>query len=227
MRRFAFLLCSAALFCAYLPVAFAQMGTDLFRRPAIAKVFNPVIGKGAEYENSQKGDKTTITQMGVVGRESVEGKDGYWIQFIMNTEKGVMIAKVLFTKDDFEFHRSIMQMPGQPAMELPYNGAMRDTKMRERLNEWHSVGTETITVPAGTFSCEHWRNDKDNSDIWTSDKVAPYGMVKEQRSGSGMVLTKILSDFPDRITGPVKKFDMQEMMQQMKERQQDRGQRNP
>ncbi len=51
--------------------------------------------------------------------------------------------------------------------------------MEENMNEWHSVGTESVTVPAGTFSCEHWRNDKSNSDIWTSDKVTPFGMVKE------------------------------------------------
>jgi len=30
-----------------------------------------------------------------------------------------------------------------------------------------------------------------------------------------MVLVKVLDNVPDRITGPVKKFDMQEMMQQM------------
>jgi hypothetical protein len=35
-----------------------------------------------------------------------------------------------------------------------------------------------------------------------------------------MVLVKVLSDVPDRITGPVKKFDMQQMMQQMQQQRQ-------
>ena len=94
-------------------------------------------------------------------------------------------------------------------------------KMEENMSDWHSVGTETITVPAGTFSCEHWRNDKNKSDIWTSDKVTPFGMVKSVSGhGDTQVLVKILDNATDRITGPVKQFDMQEMMQQMQQRRQ-------
>ena len=132
-----------------------------------------------------------------------------------------MTGKALITKDDFQFHRMIIQPPGQGAMEMPFNPSQnRDAKMQESLSEWHSVGTEPITVPAGTFVCEHWRNDKNNSDIWTSDKVTPFGGVKEVNPNSTMVLVKVLSDVPDRITGPVKKFDMQQMMQQMQQQRQ-------
>ena len=56
--------------------------------------------------------------------------------------------------------------------------------------------------------------------IWTSDKVTPFGMVKEARANDTTVLIKILSDYPDRITGPVQKFDMQQLMQQMQQRRQ-------
>ncbi|MGB8325677.1 MAG: hypothetical protein WCE52_22145, partial [Candidatus Acidiferrum sp.] len=59
-----------------------------------------------------------------------------------------------------------------------------------------------------------------NSDIWTSDKVTPFGGVKEVNPNSTMVLMKVLSDVPDRITGPVKKFDMQQMIQQMQQQKQ-------
>jgi len=206
----------------------AQMGMDMFRRPSITKAFHPVVGKGAQYETISKGtgDKSRMMEMGVVGKESVGGKDGYWMQFVTTDDKGTPHAgKALITTDDFEFHRMIIEVPGQGAMEMPMNMTAKNREnMDNRLSDWHSVGTDTITVPAGTFSCDHWRNDKENSDIWTSDKVTPFGMVKEQRKDSATVLVKVLDNVPDRITGPVKKFDMQQMMQQMQQQRQNPNQ---
>ena len=205
--------------------ASAQMGMDIFKKPDIAKAFNPVVGKGAQYlttTTAKGGEKSRTMEMYIIGKESVEGKDGYWMEFVMTDDKNqTIVGKALFTKDDFQFHRMIVQMPGQGAMEMPFNpNAARREKMEENMNEWRSIGTESITVPAGTFSCEHWRNDKRNSDTWTSDKITPVGMVKEVNPNGGMVLTKVLSDPQERITGPVKKFDMQEMMQQMQQQHQ-------
>lgn len=42
-------------------------------------------------------------------------------------------------------------------------------------------------------------------------------MVKQVGENHTMVLTKILTDVPDRITGPVQKFDPATMMQQMQQ----------
>ncbi len=198
-----------------------QMGSEFFRRPAITKVFNPVVGKGAEYETSRTDSKggARMMQMYIVGKESVDGKDGYWMEIVSSGEKDkTFVGKTLFTKDDFQFRRMIMQMPGQPAMEMPFKpNDERSQKVEERLSEWRSVGTETITVPAGTFLCEHWKDDKNNSDAWTSDKVTPFGMVKESGPHNTMILTKLLTDMSDRITGPVQTFDPQMMMQQMQQ----------
>ncbi|HKM83984.1 MAG TPA: hypothetical protein VJY15_23880 [Candidatus Acidoferrum sp.] len=205
--------------------ASAQMGMDLFKKPDIAKAFNPVVGKGAQYlstTTSATPAKTSTMEMYIVGKESVEGKDGYWMEFVSTLEKNQsFIGKALFTRDDFQFHRMIMQMPGQGAMEMPFNpNGERRENMQNNMNEWHSVGTESVTVPAGTFSCEHWRNDKSNSDVWTSDKVTPFGMVKEVSPHGSMVLSKLITDAQDRITGPVTKFDPQQMMQQMQQQHQ-------
>jgi len=202
--------------------ASAQMGMDLFKKPDIAKAFNPVVGKGAQYLNtttSASPAKTSTMEMSIVGKESVEGKDGYWMEFVITDEKNqTFVGKALLTSADFQFHRMIMQMPGQGAMEMPFNPtAAHRGKAEESMSEWHSVGTESVTVPAGTFSCEHWRNDKSNSEAWTSDKITPVGMVKEVSPHSSMVLTKVITDAQDRITGPVTKFDMQQMMQQMQQ----------
>lgn len=203
----------------------AQMGGDMFRKPSFTKVFNPVVGKGAQYEttnrNSKDGKPKTM-EMSIVGKESVEGRDGYWFEFVELDGKGqTVVGKALLTKDDFEFHRMIVQPAGGEAMEMPFNpSSKRREKMEENLNEWHSLGTQVVTVPAGTFSCEHWRNDKRDSDVWTSEKVTPFGMVKEVSKDDTIVLSKVLSDMHDRITGPVKKFDPQEMMRQMQQQHQ-------
>jgi hypothetical protein len=60
----------------------------------------------------------------------------------------------------------------------------------------------------------HWRNDKKNSDIWISDKVSPFGMVKEVSPDSSMVLVKTMDSYQDKITGPVTKFDPSAFMRQ-------------
>ena len=202
-----------------------QMGMDLFKKPSISKAFHAVVGKGAQYETSSKtsGDaKVRTMEIAVVGKESVDGKEGYWMQFVSSDEKGqTVVGKSLITADDFQFHRMIIQPPGQGVMEMPMNmSAKSRQKMDENINDWHSIGTDTITVPAGTYACEHWKNDKSGAETWTSDKVTPFGMVKEVGPNSSMVLVKVLSDVPDRITGPVKQFDMQQMIQQMQQQRQ-------
>ena len=205
----------------------AQMGMDLFKKPTFTKVFHPVVGQGAEYQSTSKRgstDKTSIMDMGIVGKESVAGTDAYWMQMVLNSDSGQsVVAKMLLNPADFQSARVIVQMPGRPAMEMPVNmtGANRD-KAASSMQDWKSVGTETITVPAGTFSCQHWKNDTNGSEVWTSDKVTPFGLVKETGNDHSMVLMKVLSDYPDRITGPVQKFDPQMMMQQMQ-----RGQQQP
>jgi hypothetical protein len=200
--------------------ASAQMGMDMFKRPAIAKVFHPVVGKGAVYLDTDKDGKTTRTsEIAIVGKDSFEGKEGFWMQIYSTDPQGkAFVGKSLITPGDFQFHRMIVQPPGQQAMEMPMNmNPARKQTMEDNLTDWHSVGTESISVPAGTFSCEHWRNDKAHAEIWTSDKVTPFGMVKEiNPNGGAQVLSKIL----DNATGPVKQFDMQQMMQQMQQQRQ-------
>ena len=201
-------------------------GHGYFSRPTFAKVFHPTTGKGGEYDITRKaaGDTKSMTMdIGVVGKENSAGGDAYWIQTVMSGDKGQpMVGKMLMAfTPDVKILRMIVQQPGQQAMEMPMNlGGQRPAKMEQNLNDWHSVGTETITVPAGTFSCEHWKNDSTGGEVWTSEKVPTYGMVKMISKDSTMVLVKVLDNYQDKITGPVKTFDMQEMMQQMQQQRQ-------
>jgi hypothetical protein len=211
----------------------AQMGMDFFKRPAIASLFKPVIGNGALYESTNAAEASApknSMEVFVVGREFADGKEAYWLEIglLMKGVDGRIYNKVLVSGDDFKIHRTIMQLPGHPAMEMRVNPTSHANKdMEEQMNKWSQVGTETITVPAGTFSCQHWKKNDGKGEIWASDKVSPFGMVKEIDGHSTNVLVKVITDAKDRITGPVSPFDPQAFRQLMMEQMMKERQQNP
>lgn len=93
-------------------------------------------------------------------------------------------------------------------------------QQRQRAPEQHAdireqaedVGSESITVPAGTFTCEHYRMKDGSADVWVSEKVAPWGVVKMTGRDGTMTLTKVLTNAKTHITGTPQKFDPMEMM---------------
>ena len=60
-------------------------------------------------------------EMVIVGREMVGLKEAYWLEFSINVKEanGTMYSKVLVSKDDFEFHRTIFQFPGPRPWKCP------------------------------------------------------------------------------------------------------------
>jgi hypothetical protein len=192
----------------------AQTGMEFFKKPAIADIFKPTVGGGAVYETERDQKKSTL-EMTVVGQEAVNGKDGYWLEFGHADQSGVMsYGKMLVTRDDFQFHRMIFQRPGQPPMEMPMNPNATQSRMTDEMEKWHKVGTETITVPAGTFVCDHWAKDDGKGDVWASSKVTPMSLVKETTPTNSMILVKVISDAKDHITGTPMKFDPELMKRQ-------------
>jgi hypothetical protein len=218
----------AALLCSSSAARAQMMGLNPFKKPNIADIFKPVVGNGAVYETQrtdQQGAPKQPLEMTVVGKESFEGREAYWLEFAhADAKSGSMgYAKMLMTKDDFQSHRMIVQQPGQPAMELSLHANMNEKTQKhkeEEMEKWHLAGSESITVPAGTFSCQHWKKDEGVGEVWVSDKVSPFGMVKSISSGETMVLVKIITDAKDHITGPVMKFDPEQMKRQMMEKMQ-------
>jgi hypothetical protein len=65
-----------------------------------------------------------------------------------------------------------------------------DTSLGEK------VGTEMVTVPAGTYLCDHYRKKEPNgmAEYWMSSKVTPYGCVKAIAPLETMELTKLLTN---------------------------------
>ncbi len=204
--------------------ASAQFGANIFKKPNISDIFHPVVGQGALYEEQRKDGTKTSLEMSVIGKETVDGQEAFWFE-VGHSEKGsdaLSYSKVLVTKDPFEIHRMIFIMPGsaQP-VEYPVNQNMKTKqKMEENMEKWHKVGTETITVPAGTFLCGHWAKDDGTESVWASSKVSPMGLVKSERPNSTMTLVKTLSNAQDHVTGTPQKFDPQAMRQQMMQQMQ-------
>jgi len=213
------LLVAAALSITLAPSLSAQFGNLApFKRPNIANIFHPVVGAGAAYEQtSQRGSKSKI-EMSIVDKEMVGTQQGYWMEFGHAAEStgSLTYGKMLVTPEDFAFHKMIFLMPGssQP-MEMDMDAQnVHRPDMKQDLDKWHAVGAESVTVPAGTFSCEHWTKDDGKGDAWVSSKVSPMGLVKYVDGGDTMVLVKVISEAKTHITGTPVRFDPQMIMKQ-------------
>jgi hypothetical protein len=205
----------AALFCSLLAAAAsAQMGR--FSAPHVMGFWNPVVGAGAVYTlQPAKGDKTEM-QIAIVGKEQVDGKDAYWYEMAFNHGNGEMIMKSLMVLNGSDTHvsRMIMQMPGQPPMEMPTQMMHQDHSTPADIrSDAEDLGSDTITVPAGTFTCQHYRT-KSGGEVWVSPKVSPYGLVKSKTNDMSMELTKVVTGAKDQITGTPQPFNPQAMRQQ-------------
>jgi len=200
----------------------AQFGMG--RAPSMKGIFHPVVGEGAAYQ-IQGGRESGPNQMeiAVVGKEDYQGLSGYWLEMSFGDMRGGMGAmKSLYVMEGPNpgVKRMIMMMNGQ-AYEFPMNNPMMGGRMPKPeagdiRNDKSAVdvGKETITVPAGTFSCEHYKASDGSYDLWISEKVSPWGMVKMVGKDSTMVLTRQISDAKTKITGPVRPFDPSAMMGQ-------------
>jgi hypothetical protein len=210
--------CAACLSLAILAAAAnAQMG--MRQRSLPSGVFNPVVGSGADYDiQPASGPKMSI-EYAIVGKESVDGKDGFWMEWTTTAGgMGEMVMKVLIVPGDTSTQKVIMQMAGRPPMEMPMQmgraGGSGATAPSDVRNLAENVGTESITTPAGTFSCEHFKMKDGSGDTWVSSKVPPFGVVKHEGKDSSMVLTKVISDAKDKIVGTPQPFNPMLMMQQ-------------
>jgi hypothetical protein len=212
----------AAVLTLALPLG-AQMGMGP-RMPDMSGIWHPVVGSGAAYEMTDRNGTKSQMEMTIVGQEDVGGKPGFWMEMAVASPRGggQMYMKYLLApgNNGMAPTRMIMQMPPQDPMEMDMSmmmnrggrgpgGGSIPTDVRSKAE---LVGTESVTVPAGTFTAEHYRAKDGSGDVWITDKVAPWGLVKTQGKDSSIVLTKVITDAKDHITGTPKKFDPMQMM---------------
>jgi hypothetical protein len=195
----------------FAPLAFAAivaaqtgvpLGTNL--GPLPRGMFNPIVGSGAQYEVQPNGKDKMNVEIDVVGKESVNGKDGYWFETVFDSQMGQVTMKLLMVSDgaNASIAKIIMQMAGAPPMELPSQmvgqRAQQTVDIRDKADK---VGSESVTTSAGTFTADHYRLKDGSGDFWVSDKISPYGLIKGQGKDFNMVLIKVVTGATDKITG--------------------------
>lgn len=194
----------------------AQMGMGM-RPPDIAGVFNPTVGSGSGYELVKNDGEKTAFDIAVIDKDP---SGGYWIEYAMQDKRmnGPIYAKTLLVRqsDDVMIQHMIIQMPGRPPVDLSammsMKGMQSEKSKADFRNDAENLGTQFITTPAGTFSCQHWRSKKDGTEVWLSDQVSPWKLVKMTGNDSNMTLVRVITGAKAHITGTP--MSMQEMMQQ-------------
>jgi len=187
---------------------------------AMRGIFSPVVGEGAEYQMTSANDPNPTTMgIAVVGKEDVNGVTGYWIEITTADRRsgGTMYMKMLtvVSAGNTQTTKMIMQQPGQQPMEMDMSmmqgmQSRRPPQSADISKQAQDMGSETITVPAGTFTCEHYRS-ADGDDVWVSSKVSPWGLVKMTGARANMTLDKVITDAKDMITGTPVQMQMPNM----------------
>jgi hypothetical protein len=214
-----------------LPLA-AQTGPP---NPSLTGIWHPVVGSGGACETTGPDGSKVQMEITIVGKEEVNGKTGYWLETAVKGPKFAEVYKDLMISvyEGLAYAKRIMQHPGQEPIEFDgsINAGERMTTPSDVREEAELVGTETISVPAGTFTCEHYRLKGGWGDAWVSDNVSPRGLVKmlfasqqgvpeyytdgrppknvgpTRGKDSSTVLTKIITDTKDHITGTPTKIE--------------------
>lgn len=200
---------AAAVVFALAATAGAAHAQFRMRDPSLTGVWNPQVGSGAYYETQEKDGTKRTMGMAIVGKESAGGKEGYWLElsFSRPNDNGETIMKWLFVRDGDELtlEHAVMQMPGRPPMEFPdmlLQQMSSKPQAADISKTSDDLGSDTVTTPAGTFTCEHYKQKNGSGEFWIKKNIGPFGLVKGiDKDGTATVLTRVVTDAKDKITG--------------------------
>lgn len=193
-------------------LGYAQFGRG--RGPKFYSDFKPVVGGWSEYQMTGKGEQPSKMKIAIVDKEG----DAYWYETLMETKReGRMISKMLVSgnpEDQKSIKRMIVKMGDEPAMEMPVQ-MMQGSRDQGQKGKIIDKGTESIKVPAGTFTTQHmqYQDGETVVDTWVYKDVSPYGMVKSQSKDFEMVLLGYGTGAKTLITETPQKFEMPQMPQ--------------
>lgn len=212
-------LCFAAVAGAQMgggPPGGGQRGGGMMMSPSLHGVWNPVVGAGAAYSIQHADGTTSEMEIAIVGKESVNGKDGYWMEISIPRGDAQMVLKSLLVLDGANTTtvRMIMQPPGHDPMEMPSEMMQRrGPQPADVRSDSEDVGSESVTTPAGTFKTEHFRRKDGTGDVWVAKEVPPWGLIKTTSKDTSLTLVRVITDAKDKITGTPKPFNPMEMQQ--------------
>jgi hypothetical protein len=193
--------------------AHAQFGRSA--GPRFYSDFTPVVGAWSEYQMTGKGEEPTKMKIAIVGQEG----EAYWYETVMELKgEGRMVSKMLVAgnpQDRKNVKRVIVKMGDQPAMEMPamMHGSKAPEQKVDQKGKVTDKGTESIKVPAGTFTAQHmqYQDGERVVDSWISKQISPYGLIKSQAKDFEMVLLGYGAGAKTLITETPQKFEMPQM----------------
>jgi hypothetical protein len=166
-------------------------------------------GQWASYRGVDRND-TTTTRFAIVG---TEGTRLWWEMSITSSRRrqdGTMIMQALVSDLGTlqpRFHAMVIKSGDRPAQRMPDQmvqmmssrmGTNMSTEAAKQCEQGQVIGTESITVPAGTFRALHVKTG--DTESWFAREV-PFGMVRVKASNGGLMeLTSFGRDAKSLIT---------------------------
>lgn len=171
---------------------------------------DPQVGHYAEIEFSNEDGRIPI-RFAVVGKEDVDGQPHYWVEFLSEppTLQGTVIVQILVASypfDQSDIKGYVVKMRDGPAQSVPRDyipqlieqSGTPGPSWEEKCATAEDLGTESVTVSAGTFSARHFHvSGDDEGDVWIAD--VPFGVVRWEMAGSRMELLKFGNDAKSSI----------------------------
>lgn len=167
-------------------------------------------GEWTEWRMVTSGEQTpTLIERAFLARND-EGQEWWRVKY-ENTDDGEdIVLEGLFSSDRSELLRLRGKFPGEEAREMPVEegtyGYSEPTRLTEESVEGATVGTESITVPSGTFEARHVEYGVAGSTLewWLSDEV-PGDMVRYLReagsAGEGQTPQTWTAELEDHGSG--------------------------
>src|SRR5262249_54267398 len=176
------------------------------------------VGRWAEYKFTGGRTSGSTMRMAIISTEKVGDSTYYWYEMQMHTMRGnkpnSMIMQLLMAgiaSPHVSIKGLIMKDNDQPAMRAPdmmigmmsrafTSGMSQYLEQRCRNGDVTVVGSESVTVPAGTFQALHFK-DNDGGEAWISKDMGTFAMVKViGKDGTVMELTNRGNDAKSAIT---------------------------
>lgn len=153
------------------------------------------VGRWASYKFTGGRVDGTTMRMAIISTEKVGDSTYYWYEMQMHSMRGNkpnnMIMQLLMSgiaTPHVSVKGLIMKDNDQPAMRAPEmmigmmsraftSGMGQYLEQRCRNGGVTMVGTESVTVPAGTFQALHFK-DNDGGEGWVSREMGTFAVVK-------------------------------------------------
>jgi hypothetical protein len=159
----------------------------------IGALIRSPLGAWSDYTMAKTGsDKSVTIRYALVDK----GPQKLGLEIDTPTPKGAIVMRFDFAgqADVWKLAGGKMQR-GTESMDLPKDQLDATPPLKKGAALGDFVANESLTIPAGTFACKHFRSkvvpDDPKSpvmDLWVSDKVAPTGLVKSELSPMGITM---------------------------------------